>query len=109
MTEEQLQKLIDANIPEEWRENCFITEDGMIFTPRFDEDGEMTATGEQVHKEWLEAKENPVEPEETPEEKISALKGQVASLEEEVMTTNQYVTDLELELFELKAMFETQE
>ena len=108
MTEEKLQKLIDANIPEEWREHCFITEDGMIFTPRFDEEGEMVATGEEAYKQWLEAKDNPVEPEITDKEKIATLEGQVSSLESELMFTNQYVTDLELELFEIKASLQAQ-
>lgn len=103
MTEEQLQKLIDANIPEEWREHCFITEEDMIFTPRFNEDGEMVATGEEAHQEWLEAKDKPAAPEITDKEKIQVLEGQVTSLEGELMTTNQYVTELELELFEIKA------
>ena len=109
MTSEQLEILINANIPEDWREHCFITEDGMIFTPQFNEDGELIKNGEASYNEWLEAKDKPVEPTITPEEKISELEGQVVSLEEEVMVTNQYVTDLELELFELKTMLMTQQ
>lgn len=41
-----------ASVPEEWREHCFLLED-KIFTPRFDEQGVMTANGQQVYEEWL--------------------------------------------------------
>lgn len=96
MTEEQLQKLIDANIPEEWREHCFITEDGMIFTPRFNEEGEMVATGEEAYNAWLEAKNNPIVPEISDKEKIANLEEQVATLKQELLSTNQYIADLEI-------------
>lgn len=81
MTEERLQKLIDANIPEEWREHCFITEEGVIFTPRFDEEGTMLVDGEQSYKEWVEQKENPIEAEPTTDEKVVLLEQQLADLE----------------------------
>lgn len=97
-----------ANLPQSWWDDCFITEDEMIFTPNFDEEGVMVATGEEVHKQWLEAKENPVEPEPSPEEKITILKEQVDSLKEEVMTTAQYVTDLKLELFKLRTLLQAE-
>lgn len=96
MTEEQLQKLIDANIPEEWREHCFITEDGMIFTPRFNEEGEMVATGEEAYNAWLEAKNNPITPEISDKEKIANLEEQVETLKQELLSTNQYIADLEI-------------
>lgn len=51
MNEEIKQKLVDANLPEAWHEHCFITEDGMIFTPTFNEDGTVKKTGEQVYNE----------------------------------------------------------
>ena len=108
MNKEQLEILINANIPEEWHNDCFITEDGMIFTPSFNEEDEVIKTGEEVYKEWLEAKDAPVIEEEKPEEKIASLENQVTSLQDELQITNQYVTDLELELFELKTMLTAQ-
>ena len=47
-----------ANIPESWWPNCHITEDGMIFTPVFDDAGAMTKTGEQAYENWLQHKPN---------------------------------------------------
>lgn len=105
MTNEQLEILIKAHIPEEWREYCYITAEGKIFTPRFSrEDNSLIMTGEETYNLWLENKNKPVEIEPTPEEKIETLQEQVVTLEEELMVTNQYITDLELELFEIKAM-----
>lgn len=104
MTTEQKNKILEnAYIPQEWWENCFITEDEMIFTPLFDEEGVVTKTGEQVHAEWLANKDKPVEPEITDKEKIQALEEQVVVLNDELTSTNLYMTDLELELMTLKA------
>lgn len=108
MTQEQKNEILqNAYIPEEWWENCFVTDDEMIFTPLFNETGEITKTGEQVYTEWLENKDKPVEPEITDKEKIQALEEQVVVLNDELTSTNLYMTDLELELFELKALVNT--
>lgn len=102
MTLEQRNEILEnAYIPEEWREHCFITEEEMIFTPLFNEDGEMIKTGEQVYTEWMENKDKPVEPVETPEQKIKRLESEVEALNSELTATNQYMTDLELMIFEM--------
>lgn len=41
------------NIPENWWPDCYVTEDGMIFTPVFDDAGVMTKTGEQAYTDWF--------------------------------------------------------
>ncbi len=45
--------LDDANIPESWQPNCYISSDNMIFTPQFDTSGAMVKTGEHAYNEWL--------------------------------------------------------
>lgn len=85
MTAEQKNQILEnAYIPQEWWENCFITEDEMIFTPLFNEEGLVTKTGEQVHAEWLANKENPPVPEPTEIEVLQQenkmLKAQVEAL-----------------------------
>lgn len=82
MTEERKQELLEeACIIEAWREYCYITEEEMIFTPRFDEEGELVATGEQAYKEWLEQKDKPIEVKPSVEEKIIILEQHLADLE----------------------------
>ncbi len=51
MTEEQIQMLIDIGISEKDIPNCFITEDGKIFTPLKDEEGNLLKTGEELYNE----------------------------------------------------------
>ena len=41
--------LRNAFIPESEWENCYISDDGMIFTPRYDDNGDMVKTGEQAY------------------------------------------------------------
>lgn len=45
--------LADANIVKEWWPDCYITDDGMIFTPNFDDSGAMTTTGQEAYDAWL--------------------------------------------------------
>lgn len=82
MTQEEKNEILEkAYIPEEMWADCFITEDGMIFTPRFNEDGEKLAIGEEIYNEWLANKDKPVIPKPTPEERAFALEQQLADLE----------------------------
>lgn len=109
MTIEQKNQILEnAYIPQEWWEDCFITEDKMIFTPLFDEDGVITKTGTEVHAEWLANKDKPPVVEETDKEKIARLEGEVVALNDEVMMTNIYMTDLELTVFELQTQITQQ-
>ena len=76
-----------AFIPESEWDNCYISDDGMIFTPRYDDNGDMVQTGEQAYNDYREALENPPVSEPTEQEQINAmlmreiaiLKGQVAA------------------------------
>ena len=72
MAEEQIQKLIAANIPEELWETCFVTEDGMIFTPWLDDEGNILDNGEKVYQKWLKNKEQiDICPPKTVEERLA--------------------------------------
>lgn len=54
-----ISKLLSAaNIPKSLWPNCHITEDGMIFTPVFDDAGAMTKTGVKAYEDWLAAKDH---------------------------------------------------
>ena len=76
-----------AFIPESEWENCYISDDGMIFTPLYDDNGGMVQTGEQAYNDYITAIANPTIPEPTEQEQINAmlmreiaiLKGQVAA------------------------------
>ena len=76
-----------AFIPESEWDNCYISDDGMIFTPRYDNNGNMVKTGEQAYNEYISAISNPTTPEPTEQEQINAmlmkeiaiLKGQVVA------------------------------
>lgn len=76
-----------AYIPESEWENCYISDDGMIFTPRYDDNGDMVQTGEQAYNEYINALENQPISEPTEQEQINAmlmreiaiLKGQVTA------------------------------
>ena len=76
-----------AFIPESEWDNCYISDDGMVFTPRYDDNGDMVQTGEQAYNDYREALENPPVSEPTEQEQINAmlmreiaiLKGQVAA------------------------------
>ena len=79
--------LKNAFIPESEWDNCYISDDGMVFTPRYDDKGIMLKTGEQAYSEYMEALENPPISEPTEQEQINAmlmreiaiLKGQVTA------------------------------
>ena len=79
--------LKNAFIPESEWDNCYISDDGMIFTPRYDDKDDMVQTGEQAYNDYREALENPPVSEPTEQEQINAmlmreiaiLKGQVAA------------------------------
>ncbi|KPI52075.1 hypothetical protein KW94_10935 [Clostridioides difficile] len=43
-------------------DNYFVTEDKQLFTPSI-KNGVVNKTGEQVYNEWLELRDNPIEPE----------------------------------------------
>lgn len=62
-----------AFIPEQEWANCYISEDGMIFTPRYDEREEMTQTGEQAYLEYIQETAHPPAAEPTEQEQINAL------------------------------------
>lgn len=47
-----------AGIPEAWQDDCYISNDGAIFTPQFDVTGVVTKTGQQAYNEWVIAKED---------------------------------------------------
>jgi chitodextrinase len=61
--------LRQANIPEDWWENCYITEDGEICTPVFSEEGELILTGEESYQKIISQPETPPAPTENPVEK----------------------------------------
>ena len=65
--------LKNAFIPESEWDNCYISSDGMIFTPRYDDKGIMLKTGEQAYSEYMEALENPPISEPTEQEQINAM------------------------------------
>lgn len=65
--------LLNACIPESEWNNCYISDDGMIFTPLHDDNGQIIKTGEQMYNDYLESVENPTVPEPTEQEKINAM------------------------------------
>ncbi len=74
-----------AFIPESEWDNCYISDDGMIFTPRYDDNGDMVQTGEQAYSEYMEALENPPTSEPTEQEQINAmLMREIATLKAQV-------------------------
>lgn len=46
------QKLKDAGIDPKYWDSCYITADGMIFTPITDESGEVLKSGALAYNEW---------------------------------------------------------
>ena len=77
--------LKNAFIPESEWDNCYISDDGMIFTPRYDDKGIMLKTGEQAYSEYMEALENPPTSEPTEQEQINAmLMREIAALKAQV-------------------------
>lgn len=80
MNQEQKELLKNANIPEDWWDNCYISDKGQIFTPLKDGEGNIIKTGEQVYNEdYL----NPPTPTPTTEE---LLLKEIANLKVEIMT-----------------------
>ncbi len=74
-----------AFIPESEWENCYISDDGMIFTPRYDDNGDMVQTGEQAYNEYINALENQPISEPTEQEQINAmLMREIAALKAQV-------------------------
>lgn len=74
-----------AYIPESEWENCYISDDGMIFTPRYDDNGDMVQTGEQAYNEYINALENQPISEPTEQEQINAmLMREIAALKAQV-------------------------
>ena len=77
--------LKNAFIPESEWENCYISDDGMIFTPRYDDNGDMVQTGEQAYNEYINALENQPISEPTEQEQINAmLMREIAALKAQV-------------------------
>lgn len=74
-----------AFIPErEWK-YCYISENGMIFTPRYDDYGVMTQTGEQAYHEYMTVSTASPVSAATPQEQINAmLLRELASLKAQV-------------------------
>lgn len=79
-------KLKAANIPESQWLDCYISADGMIFTPQFNSSGGITKTGEQAYNEWLINKDKPPQPSET-----DLLKTKIAQLESSLAATQLYM------------------
>lgn len=76
------EKLAEANIPVSWWPNCYVAEDGAIFTPAFDDAGGMIKTGEQVHQDWITTKNQPVITTPAPQDIINAnIMARLATLE----------------------------
>jgi len=74
-----------AFIPESEWDNCYISDDGMIFTPRYDDNGDMVQTGEQAYNEYINALENQPISEPTEQEQINAmLMREIAALKAQV-------------------------
>ena len=74
-----------AFVPESEWENCYITEDSMIFTPLYDDSGYMLKTGEQAYNDYITAIANPPIPSPTLQEQINAmLMREIASLKAQV-------------------------
>lgn len=65
--------LNEANINESEWDNCYISDDGMIFTPLYDDNGQMLKTGEQAYNDYRSAMTNPPMPEPTQQEQINAM------------------------------------
>lgn len=77
--------LKNAFIPESEWDNCYISDDGMIFTPRYDDNGDMVQTGEQAYNEYINALENQPISEPTEQEQINAmLMREIAALKAQV-------------------------
>ena len=75
--------LRNAFIPESEWDNCYISDDGMIFTPLYAENGEMLKTGEQAYNDYISASENSPLP--TEQEQINAmLMREIAALKAKV-------------------------
>lgn len=54
MNEKEIRQLENANLSEDKFDYCYITEDGLIFTPLYDVNtGTMIKTGKQVYDEWV--------------------------------------------------------
>ena len=47
--------LKNAFIPESEWDNCYISDDGMIFTPRYDDKGDMVQTGARTNQCYADA------------------------------------------------------
>lgn len=76
---EQIEEILEnAYIPKELWSECFVTNERMIFTPLFNEFGEIIKNGNIVYKEWLENKDIPPAPNE-----MEVLNEQVVALEKE--------------------------
>ena len=74
-----------AFIPESEWDNCYISDDGMIFTPRYVDNGDMVQTGEQAYNEYINALENQPISEPTEQEQINAmLMREIAALKAQV-------------------------
>ena len=74
-----------AFVPESEWENCYITEDSMIFTPLYDDSGYMLKTGEQAYNDYITAIANPPIPSPTLQEQINAmLMREISSLKAQV-------------------------
>lgn len=57
--------MVKYGIPEEEWSITYVTEDGMVFRARLDEDRNVVKIGEEVYQEYLEDKHKPVEPQPT--------------------------------------------
>lgn len=80
------------------------TFDNFVFNEEFEEYEYVglivTKTAEEMYKEWLESKDKPTTPQLTEQDK------KINALEEELLTSNLYITDMELKVLELEMKLE---
>lgn len=90
------EKLLEENnIPETWRKYCFISE-GTIYTPQFDNDGNLKQTGEEYYN-YIQANKIDICPSKTIEERLAEAEQENKLLKAQVVALNG-VTDFHEEL-----------
>lgn len=96
LTPEQIELLKSAYIPEEQWEHCHIAENS-IFTPIYDQLGNLVNSGKEVYDKWIYDKENPPTPPKTTEEKLADVTKELAFTKVENTQLKQQVSSLTLE------------
>ena len=84
------EKLKQANIPEKHWKNCYISADGMIWTPSTNNEGVVLQTGKEAYDYWLEHKDDePTQP------GGGEDSGDISSLKKEIDILREKLTELE--------------